>query len=133
MKDVVRIPLTQGLYALIDRQDATAVKAFKWNAQVCKSRKKTPYACKTVIHPNGHRQTLMMHRFLWDLWGMPPAPEIDHVSWVSGNGWTAHIAINKRTRYLGHFNSPEAAARVYDRWAREVYGEFAYINFPGDL
>lgn len=30
------------------------------------------------------------------------------------------------------FDTPEEAAREYDRLARERYGDFAYLNFPAD-
>ena len=37
------------------------------------------------------------------------------------------------TLNLGWFASPEAAARVYDREARRLFGSFAVLNFPDDL
>ena len=40
--------------------------------------------------------------------------------------WRASVA----GRYLGSFNSEEAAAKVYDAVARDVWGEFARVNFP---
>lgn len=35
--------------------------------------------------------------------------------------------------YLGVFASPELAARAYDAKAKEIHGEFAYLNFPEAL
>lgn len=32
--------------------------------------------------------------------------------------------------YLGNYHTPEDAARAYDAKAREIYGEFACVNFP---
>lgn len=45
--------------------------------------------------------------------------------------YSASIRVDKKTKYLGSFGDPEAAARVRDMWAKEAYGEFAVLNFPG--
>lgn len=43
--------------------------------------------------------------------------------------WRADIRFLGKNRNLGRFDSPEAAARVYDAWAKETFGEFAKTNF----
>lgn len=44
--------------------------------------------------------------------------------------WRAYLTVEGDKRMLGYYATPEAAARVYDRVAWEVFGEFAYRNFP---
>ena len=46
--------------------------------------------------------------------------------------WIAQIHRGDSTFHLGSFDDPVAAARAYDRGAREHHGEFAWVNFPED-
>lgn len=38
--------------------------------------------------------------------------------------------VNVANKYVGYFRTEEEAARAYDRRAKEVFGEFAWLNFP---
>lgn len=44
--------------------------------------------------------------------------------------WVAGITVLGKHLYLGIFDNEEDAARVYDRAARQHFGEFACLNFP---
>jgi hypothetical protein len=44
--------------------------------------------------------------------------------------WQGYIRYNGKRMYLGKFNDETAAARAYDRAAREYHKEFAKLNFP---
>lgn len=44
--------------------------------------------------------------------------------------FVAKIGTNYKQRHIGVFDTPEEAARAYDREAVVVFGEFAYLNFP---
>lgn len=49
-----------------------------------------------------------------------------------GKKWHAQIRCGDTNHRLGSHPTPEAAARVYDAKARELFGEFAYLNFPDE-
>lgn len=46
------------------------------------------------------------------------------------NKYEAQIRKDGSTAYLGAFRTAEEAAKVYDKWAKELFGEFAVLNFP---
>ena len=46
--------------------------------------------------------------------------------------WASSIGFNYKTIHIGYFNSEEDAARAYDTKAKELHGEFAYLNFPNE-
>lgn len=48
----------------------------------------------------------------------------------AGSKWGAYLKIDGRTRQIGRFDTPEAAAYAYDEAAAKHHGEFARLNFP---
>ena len=48
----------------------------------------------------------------------------------TNNCWVAYITTNHRHKFLGFFENKIDAAKVYDKKAKEIYGDFAFINFP---
>lgn len=53
------------------------------------------------------------------------------VDWYPRNKkWRARIGHNGKPRHLGFFEEEIAAAKAYDKAARELFGEYARPNFP---
>lgn len=46
-----------------------------------------------------------------------------------GKKWEAFVTYNKKQQYLGVFESPEDAAKAYDKEALDKYKEYACLNF----
>ena len=46
-----------------------------------------------------------------------------------GGKWAARITYNGKNHYLGLYVDEKEAAKAYDEKAKELYGEFAYLNF----
>ncbi len=73
------IPLTRGLFAIVDADVADRTSELTWFASKATTAN-TYYASTTVRRSDGGRTTLSLHRFLWDSWGNPATPEIDHAN-----------------------------------------------------
>lgn len=44
--------------------------------------------------------------------------------------WRARIVVNGKNIAIGFFESPEEAAKAYDKEAKKHHGQFARLNFP---
>ncbi len=63
--------------------------------------------------------------------GRPTTSPYKGVSWDKRrNRWVSSIGHDYKPILLGYFRMAEDAARVYDAKAKELFGEFAYQNFP---
>lgn len=43
--------------------------------------------------------------------------------------WMSYIYYNNKSKYLGYYSSEVEAAKIYDKTAKELFGEFARLNF----
>ena len=44
--------------------------------------------------------------------------------------WAAYITYRKKHIFIGRFDDEQAAAKAYDEKAKELFGQYAYLNFP---
>jgi hypothetical protein len=154
------IPLTRGLFAIVDAEDYEWLSRYKWYAGAA-PRKRTFYARRS--RPGGRIE--LMHRMIMR---PPKGKVVDH---INGNGldnrrcnlrvctqgenaqnrrrhwgrssrfmgvsrcgkkWQAKFRHKGHQFYLGLYNDEEEAAKARDRKALECLGESAYLNFPLD-
>jgi hypothetical protein len=48
----------------------------------------------------------------------------------ASSSWKARIRVNLKLIHIGRFKTEVEAARAYDNAARQLFGEFACVNFP---
>ncbi|PAD91652.1 HNH endonuclease [Shouchella clausii] len=44
------------------------------------------------------------------------------------NKWQVNIRYDGKMRYLGLYDNKHIAARVYNLWAKDIFGDFAWLN-----
>lgn len=152
-----RIPLTQGLFAIVDKEDYERLNKHKWHA----SYDGNGLYASTNIVDGLNRKTLKMHRFIMNA---QKGQMIDH---INGNGldnrkvnlrfctrsqnganrracgtskylgvnwhkatlrWAAQITVNGKKKYLGVFTNEQEAATAYNQAACAYHKEFAKLN-----
>ncbi len=155
-----KIPLSQGLSALVDPEDYEELNKHKW----CAVRYDNLfYAVRAG--PDG--KAILMHR---EIMKTPPDMVVDHknldgldnrkinmrnatraqnsynhrppcggtgfkgVKYVAQTGkYKATVGYKRRAVPVGEFDDPIEAAKARDRVAWELHGEFAYLNFPEEF
>lgn len=156
----IEVPLTQGYAALIDEEDAGRVLVSKWT--VFKTGKLV-YAYRKqegkslllhrfllgaqpgdiVDHIDGNglnnvRDNLRLVTAQQNNFnqgkGAGRSSQYKGVYWDADRGrWVAQIKHNQRVFYLGSYPCEEDAALARDAKARELFGEFARLNFPEEV
>lgn len=158
-KDVIQpedhklIPLSKGKFAIVDNEDFETVKDIAWHVGTWNYALNSdnipmqnfllnPPRGKVVDHINSNgldnrrhnlriatQQENLLNRRRWgkrdsDYMGVNWNPVLK--MWYS---CIVHPSNNRRY-VLGHFKTEFEAALHYDKFARAIIGEFAYLNFP---
>jgi hypothetical protein len=148
------IPLTQGKFAMVDTADYEWLSRYKWHAikvagnfYACrKEGGKTilmhrqimqPPQRKVVDHKNNnslddHRHNLRICTQQQNMCNRRPHGSESGFKGVTRHRdkWSARVKHRGKQYYLGHFDDPVEAARARDRKARELAGEYAWLNCP---
>ena len=157
---VCKIPLTQNLFAIVDPEDFEELNQYKWcvarSDGICYAVRKGPDGRLIMMHreimktPEG---MVVDHKNLDGLDnrkvnmrnGTKAQNCYNHRPPRGGTGFKGvkYIAeIDKYKATVGHknkaivvglFDDPIEAAKARDRVARELHGEFAYLNFPDEF
>ena len=152
------IPLTRGKYAIVDAADYEALSRYKWFATGDEHRgfyaarrdgTKVLLMHRAIMNPpegmvidhinnnslNNRRHNLRICTQKQNARSARPSRRASSrfkgVYFHKKTGkWVATIGHNGQTIHLGSFATEIQAAKAYDRKARELFGEFAYLNFP---
>ncbi len=151
------IPLSRGLFAVVDESDFEWLNQWKWCADAA------GYAVRG-IGKNGKTQIIKMHRLIMNT---PFGMGTDHINgsvfdnrrcnlrictfaenlrnrsvrkdkksckykgvYKGSNNWQALIYTNGKLLHLGRYSTAKEAAIAYDKAALQYYKEFSRVNFP---
>jgi len=153
------IPLTQGKFAIVDPENYNELSQYKWTAAKSPN---TFYAVRSAqgrqirmhrlittapkglvvdhINHNGldnRKQNLRLCTRSENARNQRPqtgrSSRYKGVCWHKNQKkWLARVYSNGVTYHLGSFKSQIDAAKAYDKKAKELFGQYAHLNFPNE-
>jgi hypothetical protein len=144
--------LSNGVYAFVDDSDYFKVSHYTW----CKLEQDGKVYAKTTIAG----VTVLLHRLILNISeglvdhrdgnGLNNQRENLRIATHAENMQNRRIFKNNKSGYkgvfyrqskgkwvaqirrfhIGYYDDPIEAAKAYDQWAKELFGEFARLNFP---
>jgi hypothetical protein len=155
------IPLTQGKFAIVDEEDYPELSRHTWHLNSC-NKGPVQYAARTSkgkailmhrfltnapkdlcvdhIDHNGLNNTKRNLRLCTHAQNQKnirskrgSTSKYKGVSFRKKiNRFIAEVSLKGKRYYLGCYKDEVDAAKVYDKKAKELFGEFAYLNFPDE-
>ena len=157
-EETKRIKLSCGKFAIVDAADYKRLSTYRWcalekgrswyaktlnrNGTILSMHRFITNAPKGLfvdhINHNGldnRRQNLRLCTHLENLRNARPrkggSSKYKGVYWEKAKKrFRAKIQHNRKSIHLGYFKNEIEAAKAYDKKAKELFGEFAYLNFP---
>ena len=154
---VRRIPLGNGLFAILDDTDYEEISKHKWYVSrhgptiyaICRKRGGIVYMHRMIMRPrkgyivdhidgnglNNRRCNLRVCTPRQNQANRRPRGGTSRFVGVrrSRDKWDAGLHWRGKYVYLGLFEDEVEAAKARDRKAYELHGEYAYLNFPEDF
>ena len=156
--DIRYIALTQGKFAIVDAANYEWLNQYKWTASRVgatwyarrQSKGVTIFMHREIMQPprhivvdhidhNGLHNRLTNMRLCtrrqnnYNSRTASGSSSYKGVSYdIAARKWRATINHQGRHYHLGLFESEIQAARAYDKKAKELFGPYAYLNFPND-
>jgi hypothetical protein len=152
------IPLTRGKFAIVDAEDYEWLSRYKWytsgGSELYAKRKmrgKTIFMHREIMQVPQGMVVDHINRNRWDnrrsnlrvctqgqntrnRRSFGGKSRFKGVHWhAQTRKWVAAICLNRKKTYIGQFRDEREAALAYDRKAAELFGPFAYLNFPDEL
>jgi len=150
------IPLTRGKVTIVDAEDYGWLMQYKWYANkkaggfyAARIHKRKMLLMHRLItnapkglvvdhidaNPlNNRRSNLRLVTVAQNQYNRRPLKRSSKYKGVSWNTqtakWSARIEKDGRSMHLGLFKAESDAAKTYDKKAKQLFGEFAFLNFP---
>lgn len=152
------IALTKGKFALVAATDYEHLNRYKWTASKVggtwyarrQSKGKTIFMHREIMHApdgmmvdhidgnglNNHPRNLRLctaRQNAYNSRSCHGTSQYKGVSYdVAAGKWRASINHRGQHYHLGLFDTEIEAARAYDQKAHELFGQYAYLNFPDE-
>lgn len=150
------VPLTQGQYALVDEEDYERVMQHNW----CTVKGDSTYYAENIVLGRMHRfimgvtdkDIFLDHKNNCGLdnrktnlrkatkqqnsFNVKKRKGLNRYKGVTAiprGKFKARITLCYHNYHIGYFDTEEEAARAYDMKAKELFGEFAWLNFPEEV